>query len=221
MSEQQAAQQTTQAAGDTTSANATVQQAQVTPPAAATEVKATEAVVSGSEPASQKETGDKTVANAAPDKYELKLPENSQLDESVIERISSFAKEKGLTNDQAQQILDYESQSLDRFNEAQTEHIKSVTESWKADAVKDKEFGGEAFAKNVELAKRVAVKFGSEDFLKTLNETGLGNHPELIRVFFRVGKAMGEDTLVQANSQPAPRPRSTEELLYGNNNNNN
>ena len=29
-----------------------------------------------------------------------------------------------------------------------------------------------------------------------LNESGLGNHPEVIRLFYRTGKAMSEDSLI-------------------------
>lgn len=55
-------------------------------------------------------------------------------------------------------------------------------------------------------------KFGSPELKQYLNETGLGNHPELVRIFANIGKAMSEDGLVTGNSGGV---KSAADVLFG------
>lgn len=150
-------------------------------------------------------------------KLELKLPEDSLLDDAEVARIAEYAKKRGLTQEQAQEIIEMESQTLAKFREDQINHLKKQSEEWKANLLSDKEFGGEAFKANAELAKRAAQKFATPDFIKTLEETGLGNHPELVKMFYRIGKAMSDDSFVKPGAQAASK-KDIAEVLYGNNN---
>lgn len=150
-----------------------------------------------------------------PEKYDLKLPENSLLDAAHLEKISSYAKEKGFSNDMAQALLERESLAVESYNNAQKDTLQKIGESWVSEAKNDKEIGGEAFKQNTELAKRVVDRFGTDPFKKALNETGLGNHPELLRVFTRIGKAMSEDKLIVPGAQAASGKRSIEDIFYG------
>lgn len=136
----------------------------------------------------------------APEEYDLKLPEDSQLDPSVTEEIADFAREQGFSNEQAQALLDRESNAVASYIEAQDEQVKEIRESWLGTSEKDKEIGGDGFKENVELAKRAVDKYGSDEFRQALDETGFGNHPEVLRTFVRIGKAMGEDNIVSPGS---------------------
>lgn len=149
-----------------------------------------------------------------PEKYELKLPKDSALSPEHVEKLSAYAKEQGLSNEQTQRLLERESQAVSEFAASQQAKIKETADSWFEKSKSDKEIGGEAFKQNAELAKRVVSRFGTEDFQKELNKTGLGNHPELLRVFSRIGKAMSEDQLIVPGAQASGK-RSIESLLYG------
>lgn len=151
---------------------------------------------------------------ALPEKYELKLPKDSALSPEHIEKLSAYAKEQGLSNEQAQGLLERESQAVSEYASSQLAKMKEAQESWVETAKGDKEIGGEAFKQNAELAKRVVERYATEDFRKELNKTGLGNHPELLRVFTRIGKAMSEDQLVIPGVQTAGK-KSIASVLYG------
>src|SRR5690606_10660949 len=70
-----------------------------------------------------------------PEKYELKLPEGSPLDKAAVEQFEATAKELGLTNEQAQKLIEHNSQLLAKHVESQIQaHTEQVTK-W-ADAVK-------------------------------------------------------------------------------------
>lgn len=149
-----------------------------------------------------------------PEKYDLKLPKDSTLGDAHIEKLSTYAKEKGLSNEQAQSLLERESQAVSDYVSNLKETQSTMLKDWVTQAQGDKEIGGEAFKQNAELAKRVVTRFGTDEFKKELNKSGLGNHPELLRVFTRIGKAMSEDQLIIPGAQAAGK-RSIESLLYG------
>jgi hypothetical protein len=148
-------------------------------------------------------------------KFELKLPEGSLLDASAIERTVAFAKEQGLSPKAAQAMLDRESNLLSSNAERQRTEWDKATNGWMDASKSDKEFGGEAFPKNAELAKRVITRFGTPELMKGLTETGFGNHPELVRLMVRIGKEMDDDQLVMPGSQAAAAPKDIADVFYG------
>ena len=139
----------------------------------------------------------------AAEKFELKLPKGSLLDASAIEKTVAFAKEQGLSPKHAQALLDRESNLLSAHADGQQKAFKELSSAWMEQSKTDKEFGGEEFPKNAELAKRVVSRFGSDELKKGLDATGFGNHPDLVRMLVRIGKAMSEDQLVMPGSKTA------------------
>jgi len=153
-----------------------------------------------------------------PEKYDLKLPKDSLLTTEALERKAADAKARGLTNEQAQKELENENATIatyvDTQKQQQEAEWKKQNEAWVNEIKSDKEIGGEAFPKNVELAKRVVQRFGDDSFVKELDGTGFGNHPGLVRMLVKLGKAMSEDQLVLPGSQPAGAVKSSAEIFY-------
>jgi hypothetical protein len=147
-------------------------------------------------------------------KLELKVPENSPLSKEAVEKIQSFAKEKGLSNEQAQAILERDIEA----QQQQAEFVQQKTTEWFETSKSDKEIGGENFAKNAELAKRVVDRFASQELKQDLEATGFGNHPELLRLLVRIGQKMAPDSLVLPGSSVTKREKSMEETFYGSTN---
>lgn len=150
-----------------------------------------------------------------PEKYDLKVPEDSELSDEHVEKVAAYAKAQGLSNEQAQALLDRDAEQIELFKEQQIETIGTLSKEWLAQSKKDKEFGGEAFKENAELAFRVIDRFGTPALKKAMNQTGLGNHPELVRFIVRIGKSMGEDQLVKPGSQEAAGEVDMAEKFYG------
>ena len=193
----------------------TITPAQETPKADAAATQETkETVLTPKAEAPKVETKETPAAPVVPEKYDLKLADGSLLNAAHVEGLAAFAKEKKLTQEMAQSVLDREHKAVATFVEKQQQELAQKPETWLNDAKADKEIGGEGFGENTELAKRVLAKFGSDTFKKVLNETGLGNHPELLRVFVRIGKAMSEDTLVLPGKH-AGGERRLEDIFYG------
>jgi hypothetical protein len=70
---------------------------------------------------------------------------------------------------------------------------------------------------NLAAAKMALDTFGTPELRTLLIETGLGDHPEMIRAFVRAGKAISEDTLAMGGKKPAGAGKSTAEILYDKN----
>jgi len=196
---------------------------ETTPESTASSTIITEPLKSEATPAAPKTEEPKTTPPAAPtapapptapEKYELSLPEHSPLDEAVLERTAGYAKKQGLSNEQAQELVNRENQAVVDHVERMKGQLNDQVKVWEADVKADKEIGGDAFNKTVEMAKRVVNRHGSEAFKTALNETGLGSHPELIRFLKSVGESMTEDTFVHPGASVG-KTRSPAEVLYG------
>ena len=142
----------------------------------------------------------------APEKYEFKPVDGRELDSETMSTFAEVAKEAGLTQDAAQKILDRMAPQMAQRQQAQIEAIRN---EWVAASKTDSEFGGEKIAENLATAKKALDQFGTPELRALLNESGLGNHPEIIRLMYRAGKAISEDTYVgraaSVGGKPAPK----------------
>jgi len=138
-------------------------------------------------------TTDDKKTDAAPEKYEFKAPEGREYDAEVIKNFSEVAKDLNLTQDAAQKLLDKMAPIVEQ---RQIQQIEQVRTQWADQARNDKEFGGEKLSENLSIAKKALDQFGTPELRTLLNESGLGNHPDVIRFMFRAGKAISEDRYV-------------------------
>ena len=206
-----------------TTSSAEVQSEQVSAPAEANTQSQPEVTQAQAKPEAESVSGEAQTSEAtkpSDDKkqtevqYDLKLSENSLLDPAKVDEIKAYAKSKNLSPEQAQDLLNREEATLKSFVDQQQEEIKKASEEWKKQSLLDKEIGGENFNKNVEFAHRAMKRFGNETLTKYLDERGLGNHPDVIRMFMKIGQAMAEDKIIGSNSQGGQK-KSLEEIFYG------
>lgn len=142
-------------------------------------------------------------AAKAPEKYgDFKLPEGVKLSAEELTELQSAAKELNLPQEAAQKLVDRTIKDRKTVEESvvakQQAHVKELATAWKTTAEADKEFGGAALQANLATAVKARDAFATKELVTMLNDSGLGNHPEVVRFFFRVGKAMSEDKHVQA-----------------------
>lgn len=144
----------------------------------------------------------------------LKVPENSFVTEERVKELTKLAKDNGLTNEQAQSLVNVEHDSIVRFQQAQVAEFERLSKNvWVEDLKKDPEFGGEKFNETVALSNRVAKQYAPEALMKEL-EKGYGNYPDLAKMLARIGKDMESSKFVPAGSA-AKTPVSTAEKWYG------
>lgn len=145
-------------------------------------------------------TENQSQAEVAPEKYEFKAPEGTNLDASVIDAYSEVAKELNLSQEKAQKVID---KVAPLIQARQIEQVNQASIKWSEEAKADKEFGGDKFAENMSVTKKAYDQFASPALKQMLEETKLGNNPEVIRMFYQVGKAMSEDTFIGGSPKGA------------------
>lgn len=142
-----------------------------------------------------------------PDAYTYEPPEGVELTDDQKARMTAFGDEaKGmkLSQEQYQALIDYD---VKRGEEAATNLTTQFNErvaGWADTTRKDAEIGGDDMPASLGIAKTAQERFATPEFNKLLNlpspenpeGLGLGNHPEVLRMFYRIGKAMQDSDLV-------------------------
>lgn len=146
----------------------------------------------------------------APETYTFTAPEGKAYDSTLLDAFSGAAKEADLTQDAAQKLIEKMAPAI---AERQLDQVKAIHAEWTATSTADKEFGGEKLAENLGVARKALDAFGTPELRTLLDTTGMGNHPEVIRLLFRAGKAISEDGFVAGAPRAAAAVRPAD-ILY-------
>ena len=150
-------------------------------------------------------------SRGAPENYEFAAPDGQEFDPDVLTAYGEVARELDLSQEAAQKVLDKVAPAL---AEQQTKHIQEVTTQWREASLSDKEFGGEKLSENLAVAKKALDSFGTPELRELLEKSGLGSHPEMIRAFYRAGKAISEDTFVAGGNTKGDKQAPTDFAGY-------
>lgn len=155
-------------------------------------------------------------ATGAPDAYTaFTLPEGVTLDAGRNTEFATLAKELNLSQAGAQKLVDLAMKHSSADAKAQADAVAASRAGWIETAKADKEYGGAEFDKNGAVAVSAIQRFGTPALKALLDESGLGDHPEMIRFAWRVGRAIAEDSHVAGGGDGGAK-RSLEQVAYGN-----
>jgi len=143
-----------------------------------------------------------------PQAVERIVPEGSgyTFQEGTPAELGNVFNKLDMTQEQADGVI-----QLDQFrNKANAEALRSAGEAHV------KEWGDKAET-NMNLAKRGMNHFDPTGQLKQrLNETGLGNDPQLLEMFYQFGQRMEEGGFIPSEVNTPNQPLSAAQTLYGN-----
>lgn len=126
------------------------------------------------------------------------VPEGVALDADALGEFVPFAKELGLNQEQAQRLVDMGSMIASKMQQSSIENWQKQTSEWAEQTKADKEIGGKEFDANIGVALKAIETFGTPELKALLDESGIGNHPEIVRFAYKIGKAIGEDNKLVA-----------------------
>lgn len=132
-----------------------------------------------------------------PESYEFTVPEGIEIHEGAKEAYAEVAKELKLTQEQAQAAFE---KLAAKGHANQVAQLEAMSKGWAEKSTVDPEFGGEKLQENLVVAKKALDAFGTPELRALFNESGLGNHPEVIRFMYRAGKAVSEDKFIAGNA---------------------
>lgn len=138
-----------------------------------------------------------TGADALPERYELKL-EGVHLDPKLVSEAEPIFREMGLSNKQANALLPIAPKLIASAEEAVMQRLidggATQRKAWLDAFANDREIGGANRAESTRLAQKgmEVMGFGADHpFRRALNDTGFGNHPDMIRILRRIGATSG------------------------------
>ena len=150
----------------------------------------------------------------APEDYEFEYPEGVQVDEGALAEFKPLAKERGLSQEQAQKLVSMYANGVLKSSDAHLKAWNTQVNQWTADLKKDTEFGGANLKANSGLAVKALQHFGSPALRQYLDSTKLVNNPELFKMLVRIGRVVGEDKFLDGGGSGAQPDRA--KVLYPN-----
>lgn len=158
---------------------------------------------------------------AAPESYQFTYPEGYTPDDAALGEITGVFKELGLTQEQAQKLVEYDAKRMSSATspEAQQaaaiEHRNAQVAQWEGEIKADKELGGANLDASIQIAQKALASYGSPELSAMLKQSGLGSHPEIVRFFHKVGKELSEGSLHRTTTE-VPAERSLADRMYPN-----
>jgi hypothetical protein len=123
------------------------------------------------------------------------LPEGVKVNKELMSAFKKFASENGLTQEQAQKIVEMQTKDIiAQEKAAQEAHLQRV-KTWETESL---QFLGPDKDKKLAAVGKVFNKFGAvggNEVRDILEKTGLGSHPAFVKFFAAVGSNFAEDPL--------------------------
>lgn len=142
------------------------------------------------------------------DEDKFDFPEGYKVNDEKVKNFISIAKELKLTKEQAQKLVDMDTKNIIEADKA----FNAMKESWKQDTLKEL---GENADKKLGEASMAFKQFGDDEFVKLMKDTGLENHPAVVRVFRNISSKIATDKTVSATSNGVKSSKTLTEILYG------
>jgi hypothetical protein len=162
---------------------------------------------------------DDTSQDGAPEAYvDFNMPDGVEMDKERLDAFKPMAKALDLSQEQAQQLIDFDNKRVQADKAASDEYYSNLMTEWQENVRNDKEIGGTAFDSSLSDAAKAMEAFGSPALYEVLEATGMGNHPEVIRVLARVGKAVKDDMIRTGGTAGAPAAKDPAKILFPNQN---
>lgn len=166
-------------------------EAAAAPPTESTAPPAAEPPAAPQQPESNATGGEKAQADTPPEPYALDFGvygENVDAGEAAF--LSKIAQDSGADVAAASKLV----QDLTLYG--QVKH-KLQLEDWDKASYDDPEFGGDKYDESIAIATQGLAAYDPDGIMRQLlQETGYNRHPEVIRIFYRIGRDLAPDRMV-------------------------
>lgn len=183
------------------------------------------AVDQGQQQAQQQQQTEQQAKPVVPEAYAFSnLPEGYTLSPEQLAEATPLFKKLGLTQEQADELMAFDAkralaanspEAQEAAQAAAVEAFNKQVDEWVGTLKADPQFGGAKFDENVAVAQKAMAAYGSPELTAMLDESGLGSHPEFVRLMHRVGKELGEGKLHRTTTEQ-PSERSLADRMYPN-----
>lgn len=152
--------------------------------------------------------------------FNLEVPEGFEQFSADFEAFSGEAKDWLSANPNATAADAFKWAAERQANLAKEQGERAMTDfqktvdDWGKAARSDAEIGGDKFDENVAIGMKAIEAFGSDELKGVLNESGLGNHPAVIRFAVKAGRALQDAPVL--TTQNGKAKQNVANTIYGN-----
>jgi hypothetical protein len=139
------------------------------------------------------------------------------VDTVLLAEVEPVLRELNLTNEAANKLAGVVAKVRAQEAKAADDALVQQGEDWVKQVRSDPDLGGAKFEATALSAQKAIAAFGTPELKELLNSTYLGNHPEVVRIFSRIGQALGEDKLNRQADAGGTGQLSLAERLYPSN----
>lgn len=142
------------------------------------------------------------------------LPEGIEVDQVLMDGVKEIAGKHNLPKEAVQDLVDTYAKRFTDADNTLKDQWTEIEQGWIKSAKSDKEIGGERFETSVKKANVALDKFGTPELREALDQTRLGNHPEMIRLMSKIGEAISEGGSFDKGASSAQIPAV--DVMYDN-----
>ena len=155
-----------------------------------------------------------------PEKYDysqVQLPENYCYDQNLLNEFNDLAGRYNLSQKGANELMSMAVKLTqlmsNNFSAAKAEQYRQKIANFQELLSSDRELGGANLDKTLRTANIAYSSFANGDVQNLLAESGLNCHPQIIRMFYNIGKKMQNDSVYPMNQAIAPK-ENREDILF-------
>ena len=136
-------------------------------------------------------------APAVPETYSFKASDGRELDQSLVAKATPIFKELGLSEAQAQKLVDTYNDLTKSEGERLDKVVNDMRAEWREGINKDKDMSGKLETIKADLGRMKDTIFANkpadrEAFEAAMNLTGAGDHPAIVKAWWRASEAFRE-----------------------------
>lgn len=154
------------------------------------------------------------------DYKDVKLPEGMELNKEITSKFNDLAGKLNLSQDKANEFMalavEQTKQTQTKLEQAFVQANEQRLQGYFENLKKDPELGGANYDNVMQTAKIAYDKLPNQEARAIMQEYGLDGHPDIVRMFYKLGKLMQDDVINEGNT-PAGIKKTPEQILYGSN----
>ena len=152
----------------------------------------------------------------------LKIPEGREYDQELGDSFLSVINNSELSRGElAQKLLDMYVQQQDKMftalsesEKATNEFLKKQEQGYLESSKSDPEFGGAGFEANLNVIRAGRDRLATPGAVEILQNLGIHNHPDIVRMFYRAGLLVSEDKSIGSGGNRV-KSVSPAEAIFG------
>jgi hypothetical protein len=163
---------------------------------------APKSLVEGEKPVEPVAAPPAPVEPAAPltlESYEVKLPESLVVAPELLSDFKKAALEAKLPPEAAQGFANLYAKALEGQMSLLTQKFQENQQTWLKEVEQIPEFQGERRTQSLAVLGRAMEEYGSPEAAKIFNESGIGNHPAVVKFIYSLAHGLVEGTPLPAN----------------------